>query len=75
MTPQQHMRIINRQRRLPEQLAKARLRVRHLELEAERLGIREILEDPRVADRAWGREIELAKIGDVSVPVPDRSAA
>lgn len=44
MNTQEYQRIINRQRRLPEQLSAARQRVRHLEAEAVRLGLRELVE-------------------------------
>jgi hypothetical protein len=44
MSPQEYNRVINRQRRLPEQLDRARARVRQLEAEAARLGMRELVE-------------------------------
>lgn len=75
MNGREYASLINRQRRLPMQLAAARLRVRHLELEAQRLGLHDILENPAVADQAWEREIELARIDDITPAVIDRSAA
>lgn len=62
MSQSEYQAIVNRQRRLPEQLARARLRVRQLEREAARLGFRELLENPASLDAAWDRETELAKI-------------
>lgn len=44
MTPRQYQAIINRQRRLPEQLDAARRKVRHLEAEAIRYGMHELVE-------------------------------
>lgn len=62
MSQVEYQAIINRQRRLPEQLHRARRRVQQLENEAARLGLRELLEDPTSLDRAWEREIEIAAI-------------
>lgn len=44
MTEEEYRRITYRQRRLPCELARARTRVRHLEREAARLGMPELLE-------------------------------
>lgn len=44
MSPQEHQHIINKQHRLPDQLSRARKRVRRLELECRRYGMTELLE-------------------------------
>ncbi len=44
MTQQEYQRIVNKQRHLPLQLERARQRVRHLEAEAVRLGLAELVE-------------------------------
>lgn len=75
MNQKEYVRLINRQRNLPGQLVRARLRVKQLEAEAARIGLRDILEKPSTIDAAWEREIELAKLGDVSEPAIDRNAA
>lgn len=75
MNQKEYVRLINRQRNLPGQLVRARLRVKQLEAEAERIGLRDILEKPATIAAAWEREIELAKLGDVSEPAIDRNAA
>ena len=75
MNAREYQSLVNRQRRLPDQLVRARLRVRQLEREAERLGMRELLESPASLDRAWDREMELARIGDVSEAPIERGAA
>jgi hypothetical protein len=62
MSQAEYQAIVNRQRRLPEQLVRARLRVRQLENEAVRLGMPELLNDPATLNRAWEREVELARI-------------
>lgn len=68
MSEREHRQIINKQRNLPEQLLRARLRVRHLEQEARRLSMIELLNDPHVLDKAWEREMELAQIKEASKP-------
>jgi hypothetical protein len=62
MSLREYNQIINRQRRLPGDLARARRRVRDLEAEAQRLGVTEILTDPNVVNSAWERKVELAEI-------------
>ena len=44
MSPREYQRLVNRQRNLPCQLQRARERVRHLEAEAIRIGMRELVE-------------------------------
>lgn len=51
-----------RMEHLPGQLERARKRVLHLEREAARLGFRDLLTKPAQLDRAWEREVELAKL-------------
>lgn len=60
MNEKQYRALINRQRRLPGMLQAARQRVVHLEREAARYGMDELLTDPRHLDAAWDREVELA---------------
>lgn len=43
MTEKEYVALINRQRRLPEQLERARARVRQLENEAKRLGLADLV--------------------------------
>lgn len=62
MSDLQSRQLYYRVRMLPEQLMRARARVRQLELEADRLGLRDLLTQPSQIDRAWEREIELAKL-------------
>lgn len=50
-----------RVRYLPGQLASARHKVRALEAEAKRYGMKELLSDPVHADRAFERQFALAK--------------
>lgn len=66
MSEREYRHIINRQRRLPEELERARLRVKHLEAEASRLSMDELLSRQDVVNEAWGREIELARIQGAS---------
>lgn len=54
--------IINRQRRLPEQLDAARRRVTALENEAKRYGMTELLTNPQHVNNAW--EIEIIEAQD-----------
>lgn len=44
MTEKEYRQIINRQRRLPGELSRARTRVQHLEAEARRYGMTDLLE-------------------------------
>lgn len=46
MTEREYRSIVNRQRRLPEQIGAARKRLANLEAEAVRLGMTELLEVP-----------------------------
>lgn len=62
MSLREYTRIINKQRNLPSQLERARRRVQQLEQEARRLGVIEILNNPGTVDKAWERELELAKL-------------
>lgn len=62
MTERAYRATINRQRRLPGMPAAARRRVLHLEREALRYGLAELVEDPRHADAAWDRAVELAGV-------------
>lgn len=62
MSHAEYMRFYNKARLLPEQLARARKRVKQLEAEAERYGMKELLRNPERIDQAWDREVELAKI-------------
>lgn len=74
MSPREHRRIINKQRLLPEQYARAFKRLEHLEAELHRYGMPELiaearrptseqyLTDLRQIDRAWDREVEIALI-------------
>jgi DNA-binding MarR family transcriptional regulator len=52
----------NRRRYLPSQLDAARRKVRALENEAERYGMRELLENTVHLDRAWDRAVIEAQI-------------
>ena len=55
---QEYRRIVNRQRRLPDQLTAARRRVRDLELEAKRYGMFELLSNPKHVNQAWDEAID-----------------
>lgn len=66
MSQSEYMAIINRQRRLPEQLERARARVIQLEREAARLSLHELLTSQDVINQSWGREIELARVQGAS---------
>jgi hypothetical protein len=66
MSQAEYYRIINRQRRLPEQLERARARVIQLEREAERLSMLELLTNQDKINEAWGREVELSRIQGAS---------
>lgn len=61
MTARDYARIINKQQRLPEMLVRARRRVKHLEAECVRYGMKELLANPTHADRAFEREFARAK--------------
>lgn len=61
MGEQEYRAIINRQRRLPEQLEAARRKVAALECEARRYGMGELLRNPAHLDRAWDRAITEAQ--------------
>lgn len=54
-------RISNKQRNLPSQLARARHRVRQLENECARYGMKELLADPDHASKAFDRELRQAR--------------
>ncbi len=54
-------RIRNKQRNLPSQLARARHRVRQLENECARYGMKELLSDPDHASKAFDRELRQAR--------------
>ena len=54
-------RIRNKQRNLPSQLARARHRVRQLENECARYGMKELLADPDHASKAFDRELRQAR--------------
>jgi hypothetical protein len=60
MTEREYRAIINRQRRLPEMLDAARRKVRALENEARRYGMKELLQNPEHVNKAWDREVENA---------------
>lgn len=75
MSEEQDRQLAYRVRILPEQLSRARMRVRQLEIEADRLGMSDLLTDPATINNAWEREMELAKIGDVSPAPIEKSAA
>lgn len=45
---------------LPDQLAKARAKVKRLEDRARRFGMKELLENPEQIDAAWDREVAQA---------------
>lgn len=57
MGEREYRAIINRQRRLPEQLDAARRKVTALENEARRYGMSELLRNPVHVDMAWDRAI------------------
>ena len=61
LSKQEYDRIQNKQRNLPSQLARARHRVRQLENECARYGMKELLADPDHADRAFERAFREAK--------------
>lgn len=58
MGPREYQAIVNRQRRLPEQLNAARRKVVALEREARRYGMIELLSDPKHVNRAWDEAID-----------------
>ena len=60
---------------LPRQLESARLKVLHLEREAARLGMRDLLTNPASLDQAWEREIELAKVAPATTTTTERKVA
>lgn len=60
MTEAEYTRIINLQRRLPDQIERAERRLEHLYRTAARLGMRELLTNKEWANIAW--EAEVAKI-------------
>ena len=60
MTEAEYARIINAQRRLPEQIERAERRLEHLYRQAARMGMHELLANKEWANVAW--EAEVAKI-------------
>lgn len=64
MTQREYMRVVNRQRRLPDQLAAARARVKGLEAEALRLGMEELLTDPAQINQSWSRAVTIAQLNN-----------
>lgn len=61
MSQREYDAIINKQRRLPDMLRRARQRVRQLEAEALRYGMKDLLTDPRHVNNAWDRAIDDAR--------------
>lgn len=61
LSKQEYDRIQNKQRNLPNQLARARHRVRQLESECIRYGMKELLADPDHASKAFDRELRQAR--------------
>ncbi len=61
LSARDYARIVNKQQRLPAMLERARGRVRQLEADCVRFGMKELLANPTHADRAFEREVAAAK--------------
>ena len=61
MSDREYNRIRCRMYHLPSQLERARRRVAQLEAECVHYGMKELLTDPKHANRAFDREVEQAK--------------
>ncbi len=61
LSEQEYAVIRNKQRRLPEQLERARRRVAQLEAECIHYGMKDLLTNPEHANRAFEREVAQAK--------------
>ncbi len=62
LSEKQIARALSRKYRLPLMIANAERRLAALRNEASLFGSTAILTDPEVVDRAWDREVELARI-------------
>lgn len=62
LTERQIAQVLYRKKALPDQLRRAYGRVGQLRREAMQFGSEELLKDLEQLDRAWEREIELARI-------------
>jgi DNA-binding ferritin-like protein (Dps family) len=61
MEAREYQQIVNKQQRLPKQYARALQRVRDIEAEMRRYGLEDILNNPEHVNRAWDREVEIAR--------------